>query len=141
MTTSIKHLETQNHMVRFYDDELLRGLSESWNIAEPERNIIAHYSVGNDYDWLISYYDAEQNIAYGFVRLAGDNRNAEFGEIDMGWLERLTITQPVFIHGQRVELALPVERDDQWEICVFGELRRMPEFDWVNESMEISPLR
>ena len=140
MTTSIQHPETQNHMVRFYDDELLRGQSEPWNIDESERMVIAHYSVGSNYDWLICYYDAEQNIAYGFVRL-GDNRNAEFGEIDMSWLERLTITQPVFIHGRRVELALPVERDDQWEECVFGELRREPEFDWVNESMEISPLR
>ena len=142
MTTSIKHKATQNHMVPFYDDELLRGLSEPWNIAESERNIIARYTTDGDSDWLISYYDPEQNIAYGFVRLAGDNRNSEWGEIDMEWLEGMSVTRPVFIHGQSVPLKIPVvERDDRWEPCVFAELRRDPTFAWINESNEVQPLR
>lgn len=143
MTTKIKHVESLNHKVPFYDDELLRGEPAPWTIDESERNIIAHYfSYGEGFQWFISYYEPGHNLAYGFVRKDGDSENSSWHEIEMGVLEGLSVTQPVFVHGSRVELTIPVvERDREWQMRTFKEVRQMPEYSWINESTRVQPLR
>lgn len=143
MTTSIQHRETQNHRAPFYDDSLLGGVPSPWMTEESERKVIAHYySYGKTFDWFLSFYSPIHNIGYGFVRLDGDNQSSSWREIDMGELEGLSVTQPVFIHGSSVELTIPVvERDTDFRECSFGELRLRPEFSWINESAGVKPLR
>lgn len=130
---------------RFYVPELLTGLSNPRDMPQDERGIIAHYYMGMNTNasagkvhWFINHYDAETNISYGFACL-GEPLDAEFGDIPMDWLEDWTVSQDVYIHGEPTAVKMIVRRDLDWTPTMFGELRQLPEYDWVNKSLAVSP--
>jgi Protein of unknown function (DUF2958) len=75
-----------------------------------EATVFAHYFVSGC-DWLVTEYDPEDDLAFGWACLNGDRQNAELGYVSLAELE--TVRAPVVINGQRVN-ALRVEYEDGW---------------------------
>lgn len=79
----------------------------------------AHYFVGSN-DWLVTEYEPETGIAFGWACLGGDRQNAELGYVDLAELESIAI--PLRIHdvasGRVLESKLPqrVELEKDWPV-------------------------
>lgn len=53
--------------------------------------VFAHYFLAQS-DWLISEYDPEEDVAFGWACLNGDRQNAELGYVSMAELESVRST-------------------------------------------------
>lgn len=73
----------------------------------------AHYFTGSS-DWLVTEYDPEDDIAFGWACLGGDRQNAELGYISMAELAAVRV--PVHLHLGAQELVgrTGVEREEGW---------------------------
>lgn len=76
--------------------------------------VAAHYFIGSS-DWLITEYDPDQDIAFGWACLNGDRQNAELGYVSLTELEEVAVETSVQMNG--IELGTveqKVERDAHW---------------------------
>ena len=73
-----------------------------------------HYFVAQA-DWLITEYDEDQELAFGWACL-GDRANAELGYVSLAELEEIRVPLTVRVNGQELRTTggLPVERDAHW---------------------------
>lgn len=84
----------------------------------------AHYFLGGN-DWLVTEYNADEDVAFGWACLNGDRQNAELGYISMA--ELAAVAAPLRLHnvgtGQvtTVPGAVRVECDLDWEPCTIAE--------------------
>lgn len=53
-----------------------------------QATVHAHYFLGSS-DWLVTEYDPEEDLAFGWACLNGDRQNAELGYVSLAELERL----------------------------------------------------
>lgn len=98
---------------------------ETNSIPFEQKVLHLHYFLGS-YDWWVAEVDHEHAEAFGYVRLHGDDANAEWGYIDL--LELEALFQPGRIDrtnapGQvRLMPRQLVERDLYWQPRQFFEL-------------------
>jgi len=76
----------------------------------------AHYFIGNN-DWLVTEYDATDDLAFGWACLQGDRQNAELGYWSMAELD--AVAAPLRLQnvaGSEVTFpgVLHVERETDW---------------------------
>lgn len=94
-----------------------------------DRIVHLHYFLGGC-DWWVIELNADEGLAFGYVRLHGDDQSAEWGSMDIG--ELASIYEPGVVAraewGFRVRPALIVERDLHWSLCPAREV--LPEGAW-----------
>jgi len=79
-----------------------------------EATVHAHYFVAGS-DWLITEYDPDDDIAFGWACLNGDRQMAELGYVSLAELEDLQVPVRVRINGQEGGTFYQgVERDTGW---------------------------
>jgi hypothetical protein len=77
-----------------------------------------HYFLSGS-DWLITEYDPEDDLAFGWACLNGDRQSAELGYVSMAELESVQVPLRVSLGGDMGEQTLTlgnvgVERDEHW---------------------------
>ena len=70
-------------------------------------------------EWLITEYDPDEDLAFGWVRLGGDCQNAELGYISLAELRQLRVA--ITVNGHRIPDAVAVELDEHWTLCTLTE--------------------
>lgn len=84
-----------------------------------EAIVHAHYFIGGS-DWLVTEYDPDEGLAFGWACLNGDRQNAELGYVSLVELEEVRAPLTVRFHEgdsvteQTVPRAVAVERDLDW---------------------------
>ena len=74
----------------------------------------AHYFIGGC-DWLVTEYDPDEEIAFGWACLNGDRQNSELGYTSLRELEEIRVPLRVEIQGRGVQIGEQlVERDLDW---------------------------
>jgi hypothetical protein len=79
--------------------------------------VYAHYFLGGS-DWLITEYDPNEDIAFGWVCLNRDRDNAELGYVYVAELRQFRA--PIRLTARRV-VNVPVELDENWTPCTLNE--------------------
>lgn len=83
-----------------------------------DATVYAHYFLGSS-DWLVTEYDPNEGVAFGWTCMGGDRQNAELGYISIAELRE--VRAPVKINGTLIPDALPVEYDEHWQPCTITE--------------------
>jgi hypothetical protein len=82
-----------------------------------EAEVHAHYFLG-DNDWLVSEYDPDEDIAFGWACINGDRQLAELGYISLAELESIRVPLRVrdLSTGQVLESksGVSVELEEGW---------------------------
>lgn len=80
-----------------------------------EATVHEHYFLGGS-DWLVTEYDPEEDLAFGWACLSGDRQNAELGYTSLAELESVAVPLTLRLSGgqQLPGGALRVERDEHW---------------------------
>lgn len=77
----------------------------------------AHYFLGGS-DWLVTEWDPEEDLAFGWACLGGDRQNAELGYVSLAELDSIRVPLRVrdLATGRVLEsrTGQPVERDAGW---------------------------
>lgn len=74
----------------------------------------AHYFLGGS-DWLITEYDPDDDVAFGWACLHGDRQNAELGYVNMAELESVVVGQVITLAGVGTgTIPVRVEREHPW---------------------------
>ena len=77
--------------------------------------VYAHYFAAS-HDWLVTEYDPDQDIAFGWACLNGDRQNAELGYTSLAELEQ--VQWPVLVGlGDQTSVAgyLGIEMEEGWQ--------------------------
>ncbi|HVY08579.1 MAG TPA: DUF2958 domain-containing protein [Mycobacteriales bacterium] len=77
-----------------------------------------HYYLG-DCNWLITEYDPDEDLAFGWVRLNGDRQNAELGYVSLAELRQFRAA--IALNGDRIPNAIAVELDEHWTPCTLTQ--------------------
>jgi len=86
-----------------------------------EATVHAHYFLGAS-DWLLTEYDPEEDLAFGWVCLNGDRQLAELGYWSMAELRQVTMqVQVTFNGGPGGSFRQPVEREHPWRPVTIRE--------------------
>jgi hypothetical protein len=70
----------------------------------------AHYFAGGS-DWLVTEYDPVADLAFGWVCLNGDRRNAELGYFSLAEMEAVEVVRST----PGGLLVVIVDHDDHWQ--------------------------
>lgn len=74
----------------------------------------AHYFLGGS-DWLVTEYNPDEDVAFGWCCLAGDRQNAELGYVNLGELETVAVPLRAQVAGQVWTLGdQHVEQEADW---------------------------
>jgi Protein of unknown function (DUF2958) len=74
----------------------------------------AHYFMGTC-DWLVTEYDPDDDLAFGWACLGGDRQNAELGYVSLAELEQIKVPLRVRFGERTVVIGHHVvERDADW---------------------------
>ena len=73
----------------------------------------AHYTIA-DSDWLVTEYDSDQDVAFGWCCVGGDRLNAELGYTNLR--ELALIELPIEVPEFEYATVLRVEHDDDWPV-------------------------
>jgi len=91
-----------------------------------EATVFAHYFIGGC-DWLVTEYDPDDDLAFGWACLNGDTQNAELGYVSLAELDEVRV--PIRVHGvsERVRAELGAA---EGESLLFGYSGVERDADW-----------
>lgn len=101
------------------------ALYDTEQVPAEDKTVHLHYFVA-DCDWWIAELDPDSGLAFGYLRLHGDDANAEWGYVSLPELE--AIYQPGQVRADtagrpvRILPRLIVERDLGWRAASFDSL-------------------
>lgn len=78
-----------------------------------DAEVHAHYFLGAN-DWLVTEYNPEEEIAFGWVCLNGDRQNAELGYMSLREMQEVRAPMRLHVNGRVYDMPMTIEYDEHW---------------------------